>query len=58
MKYFNKNIGSLYLMFRDANNLYGWTMSQKLHVDNFKWEKNTRNFYENKILYESFYKKL
>ena len=45
-------------MFRDANNLYGWTMSQKLHVDNFKWEKNTRNFYENKILYESFYKKL
>ena len=23
----------------DANNLYGWTMSQKFPVNDFKWEK-------------------
>ena len=25
----------------DANNLYGWVMSQKLPVNNFKWVKDT-----------------
>ena len=26
-------------MHSDANNLYGWTMSQKLPINGFKWKK-------------------
>ena len=37
MKNYNKNIESSYLMYLDANNLYGWSMTQKLPVDGFKW---------------------
>ena len=33
MKNYNKNIESLYLMYLDASNRYGWTMSQKLPVN-------------------------
>ena len=39
MKNYDKNKESSYLMYLDANNLYGWTMSQKLRVDIFKWKK-------------------
>ena len=39
MKNYDKNKESLYLIYLDANNLYGWAMSQKLHVDGFKWKK-------------------
>ena len=35
MKNYNKNIESSYLMYLDGNNLYGWTMSQKLPVNGF-----------------------
>ena len=35
MKNYNKNIESSYLMYLDANNLYGWEMSQKLSVNGF-----------------------
>ena len=38
---YDKNIESLYLLYLDVNNLYGQTMSQKLLVNDFKWEKNT-----------------
>ena len=37
MKNYDKNIESSYLEVLDANNLYGWAMSQKLPVNRFKW---------------------
>ena len=36
MENYNKNEESLYIQYLDANNLYGWAMSQKLPVNNFK----------------------
>ena len=36
MKNYDKNIESSYLTYLDANNLYGWAMSQKLPVNGFK----------------------
>ena len=38
----DKNIISSYLMYLDANNLYGWAMSQKLPVNGFKWVEKLR----------------
>ena len=32
MKNYNKNIESSYLEYLEANNLYGWAMSQKLRL--------------------------
>ena len=34
---YDKDIESSYLEYLDANNLYGWAMSQKLPVDGFEW---------------------
>ena len=36
MKNYDKNKESSYIQFLDANNLYGWAMSQKFPVDGFK----------------------
>ena len=36
MKNYDKNKESSYIQHLDANNLYGWAMSQKLPVDGFK----------------------
>ena len=41
MKDYDKNKESSYLKYCDANNLYGWEMSQKLPVNNFEWIKGT-----------------
>ena len=50
MKNYNKNIESSYLMYLDANNLYGWEMSQKLSVDSFKWiEKDNLSKFNEKL---------
>ena len=40
MKNYDKNKESLYIQYLDANNLYGWPMSQKLPVNGFKWVKD------------------
>ena len=43
MKNYDKNNESSYIKNLDANNLYGWAMSQKLPVNSFKWvEKLSR----------------
>ena len=37
MKEYDEKAPSKYNMYLDANNLYGWAMSQYLPTDNFKW---------------------
>ena len=46
MKNYDKDIISSYLMYLDANNLYGWAMSQKLPVNGFKWVEKLSRFNE------------
>ena len=36
MKNYDKNIESSYIEYLDASNLYGWAMSQKLPVNDYK----------------------
>ena len=40
MKNYDKNEESSYIQYLDANNLYGWAMSQKLPVNGFKLVEN------------------
>ena len=55
MNNYDENEESSYIQYLDANNLYGWAMSQKLPVNNFKWVEDTskinedfiKNYYEN-----------
>ena len=49
MKNYNKSNESSYLMYLDANNLYGRAMSQKLSVNGFKWEGDLSRFNERSI---------
>ncbi|GIY46831.1 hypothetical protein CDAR_7451 [Caerostris darwini] len=45
MKEYDKNKESNYLMYLDANNLYGWAMSQYLPHGGFKWVNNNNKEY-------------
>ena len=44
MKNYDKNTTLSYLVYLDANNLYGWAMSQKLPVIGFEWAKKLSKF--------------
>ena len=52
MKDYNKKEASKYLMYVDANNLYGWAMSQKLPVHSFKWltDKEIKNLFKVQVV--------
>ena len=49
MKSCDKNIESSYIEYVDANNLYGWAMSQKLSTNGFKWVEDLSPFNEDLI---------
>ena len=46
IKNYDKKIESSYLTYLDVSNLYGWTMSQKLSVNGFMWDKYLSDFTE------------
>ena len=46
MENYDKNEESSYIQYLDSNNLYGWAMSQKLPVNNFKWAEDTSRINE------------
>ena len=46
---YDKNKESSFLMYVDANNLYGWAMSKKFPVDEFKWVDDLSMFTEDFI---------
>ena len=49
MKNYDKNKESSFLMYVDANDLYGWAMSKTLPVDGFKWVDDLSMFTEDFI---------
>ena len=49
LKNYDKNKESSFLMYVNANNLYGWAMSRKLPVESFKWVDNLMMFTEDFI---------
>ena len=46
MNNYDKNKESSHIQYLDANNLNGWTMSQKLPVNGFKWVEDTSEINE------------
>ena len=52
MKDFNNSEPSKYLIYLDANNLYGWAMRQKLPTHKFEWMTNQEieNIFNNQIV--------
>ena len=50
LKDYNPDKPSNYIMYLDANNLYGWAMSQCLPVSNFEWVEDLD--YLKRIIYD------
>ena len=52
MKCFNKNKLATFLLYLDANNLYGCAMSEMLPTHGFKWltDKEINNLYNNQVV--------
>ena len=48
-KDYNATKPSIYIPYRDINNLYGWVMSSYLSSDGFEWLKNVNNLDINSI---------
>ena len=46
MKNYNEDTISSYLMYLDADNFYGWAMSQKRPISGFKWVEKLSRFDE------------
>ena len=46
MKNYDESKESSYIQYFHANNLYGWAMSQKLPVNDFKWIEDTSKINE------------
>ena len=46
---YDENKESSHINYWDVNNLYGWAMSQKLPVNNFKWIEESSQFNKNFI---------
>ena len=46
MKNYDESKESSYIQHLDANNLYGWAMSQKVPVNDFKWIEDTSKINE------------
>ena len=49
MKNYDKDIESSYIEYLDANNFYGWAMSQKRLVNGFEWIEELSQFKEDFI---------
>ena len=50
MKFYNPNEEKSYIMYLDANNLYGWAMSQPLPYRSFKWVKTDKIIEKKRVL--------
>ena len=46
MNNYDKSIESSYLNYLDANNLYGWAISQKRRINGSKWVEDLSEFNE------------
>ena len=57
MKNYDEKEESSYIQYLDANNLYGWAMSQKLPVSGFKLKKYTSKFTMMKIVIKDIFLK-
>ena len=49
IKDYGRNKKLSYFQYQDVNDSYGWTVSQKLLVNNFQWIKDTSQFNEDFI---------
>ena len=49
LKNYDRNKESLYLKYRDGDNIYGWAIPQQLPINGFKWVKDLSEFYEGSV---------